>query len=53
MDGLPDIVRRQRDIQGCDSQGNQRVDNGIGNSSRSGYRASLTSSFHSENVEQP
>src|ERR1700730_3519734 len=52
MDGLPDTVRRQWDIQGCDFQGNQRVENGIGNSSWSGYRASLTRSFHSENVER-
>src|ERR1051326_9336225 len=52
MDGLPDIVGRQRDIQGGDSQGNQRVNCGVGNGSRSGYCASLTGSFHSEHVKR-
>src|SRR6266700_5532823 len=52
VDGLPNIVRRQRDIQGSDSQGSQRVENGIGNSGRSGYRASLTSSFHPQDIER-
>src|SRR5579885_487051 len=52
LDRLPDIVRCQRDIQGSDSQGQERIDHGVGNGGGRGHRACLAGSFHPQHVER-